>query len=191
MYIVFEGIDTSGKSTQARVLHDKLDNSILTKEPGGTKLGSKIRELVLYEKIKSYKCEMFLFLADRAEHYTEIIEKNSDKTIISDRSFISGISYALANNKDIDLEFLYTLNQYALDDKMPDKTIILKLSKELLKKRLSNKSEDKIEQRGIEYLLMVQENIIKVTQELKLDHIIIDASKTIDEIHQIIKDFIK
>ena len=191
MYIVFEGIDTSGKSTQARVLHESLDNSILTKEPGGTKLGESIRELILNKEIKSHKCELFLFLADRSEHYKRVIEPNLDKNIISDRSFISGIAYALANDNSFDKEFLFELNRYALNNSMPDRVIILKSSKELLKSRLSNKLEDNIEKRGIEYLLKVQENIISITQELKLDHIIINASKTIDEIHQIIKDFIK
>ncbi len=189
MYILFEGIDTSGKSTQAKLLHDAINNSILTKEPGGTKIGSRIREMVLHETIQSHKAELFLFLADRAEHYKEIIEPNKSRVIISDRGLISGIAYALTNEK-YDLDFLIQLNLFALSNTLPDKVIFLEISKKTLLERMQIKEEDKIEQRGLEYLLRVQENIKKVLDTLALDHIIIDSSLKIDDIFTKIKDFI-
>jgi dTMP kinase len=90
MYVVIEGIDTAGKSTQLEILKNKFPNAIFTKEPGGTALGIKLREMILSGEANSSLAEMFMFLADRAEHTQEIILKNKNKLIISDRSFISG-----------------------------------------------------------------------------------------------------
>ncbi len=190
MYILFEGIDTSGKSTQIELLKKERD-IITTKEPGGTKFGQKIREIILNEDYDlSFRAEMFLFLSDRAEHYKKVIEPNLDKTVISDRGFISGIAYAKANDEELDLDFLLKLNRYALGDSYPDKVVLFKTTRELILKRLSKKIDDNIEARGIDYLLKVQDNMIELIQKLNITHLIIDSSKTIEEIHNEIKDFI-
>ncbi len=86
MYVVIEGIDTAGKSTQLEILKNKFPNAIFTKEPGGTALGIKLREMILSGEANSSLAEMFMFLADRAEHTQEIILKNKNKLIVSDRS---------------------------------------------------------------------------------------------------------
>jgi len=75
MYVILEGIDTAGKSTQLNILKQKYQDAIFTKEPGGTKIGNKIRDMVLGGEAKSKVAEMFLFLADRAEHSFEIVKK--------------------------------------------------------------------------------------------------------------------
>ena len=76
MYLVIEGIDTAGKSTQLDLLQKKHSNAIFTKEPGGTKIGLKLRSMALNGEAKSPIAEMFLFLADRAEHIEEVINTN-------------------------------------------------------------------------------------------------------------------
>ncbi|MEO1937666.1 MAG: dTMP kinase, partial [Sulfurimonas sp.] len=96
MYIAIEGIDTAGKSTQIAALQKHFPNAIITKEPGGTAIGAEIRSLVLSAKAQSKKAEFLLFLADRAEHIQEVIKPNLDKMIISDRSVVSGVAYALS-----------------------------------------------------------------------------------------------
>ena len=189
MYLILEGVDTSGKSTQIKLLKNIYPKACFTKEPGGTNLGAKIREMILFEGVKSHKCELFLFLADRAEHYHNVVKKHDE--VISDRGFVSGISYALANHDDYDLTFLSLLNSFALDDTLPDFVVLLETNEKLIKDRLQEKNQDMIEKRGIKYLLKVQELMKEVLRELNLNHIIIDASKSIDEIHQEIKGFIK
>ncbi len=191
MYLIVEGIDTSGKSTQIELLNKIYPNAIITKEPGGTPIGTKIREMILHEGVMNHKSELFLFLADRAEHYKRVIKPNLNKTIISDRGFISGIAYALANHNEYTKEFLLNLNSFALDEKLPNAIIMLKTDEKLLKKRMNQKKEDQIEKRGLEYLLNVQNLMIKLIKDLKTDYIIIDASKTIKEIHEDIKEFLK
>ena len=189
MYILFEGIDTCGKSTQIELLKKSYKNVIFTKEPGGTKTGEKIREIILNTNVKSKRAELFLFLADRAEHFKEVIEPNQNKIVISDRGFISGIAYSLANENRYK-DFLIKLNRFALEDHFPQKTVFFKTDYETIKNRMKNKKEDMIEKRGIEYLLKVQNIMEELLNELNLEHIVIDAKKNKEEINSIIKGYI-
>ncbi len=191
MYIIFEGVDTAGKSTQLALLKSAFPEAITTKEPGGTALGTTIRELILHQGVKNHKTELFLFLADRAEHFYDVIKPHLDQTIFSDRGLISGISYALANHESYDLDFLAKLNLFALDEILPDKVVLLQTNKALIKERLGEKSEDQIEARGIDYLLRIQAIMIEVLEHLNIDYIAIDAAQSKENIHQQIKDFIQ
>jgi len=186
MYIALEGIDTAGKSTQLEYLKKKYPKAIFTKEPGATDIGLKLREILLNSKLKSSLAEMFLFLADRAEHSYEILQKNKEKTIISDRSLISGIAYA----KDVPQEIALSLNLLAVDNTLPSHVILLKLSEKDLKFRLSLKESDNIESRGIKYLLDIQDKMQELLEFLKIKHIIINANLNKEEIKDIIWEFL-
>ena len=188
MYIVIEGIDTAGKSTQINLLKDRFSNTIFTKEPGGTKIGLEIRDIILNKGVNSKLAELFLFLADRAEHIENIIKPNQDKTIISDRSLISGIAYA---DNNLSINELIKLNLLAIDSILPDKIVMLTLNKDILQFRLSQKEEDKIEARGIDYLLNIQDRFLKIIKLLNRDYIIIDASKDMENIHKEIINFLQ
>lgn len=190
MYILFEGIDTCGKTTQIELLKQEFKKIIFTKEPGATEFGIKAREILLSGSIKSKKAELLLFLSDRAEHYEEVIKPNLNKTIISDRGFISGISYALAN-EDFDFDTLLKLNRFSLEDTMPDKVILFKTNMQTLQERMNEKTLDGIELRGLEYLLSVQDYMISSVQRIGLNHIIIDASDSVENINDEIKEYIK
>jgi dTMP kinase len=184
MYITIEGIDTAGKSTQTEALSKKFPNAIITKEPGGTDIGNDIRNIVLNAKAKSKKAEFLLFLADRAEHMQEIIMPNIDeKMIISDRSLVSGIAYALVQSEISETAIVH-LNRFATGGVYPQKVFLLHLTKEELQYRLSQKKLDGIELRGSEYLLNIQESIIKATKLLDLELITIDATLSKEEITQ-------
>ncbi|MEA3352408.1 MAG: dTMP kinase [Campylobacterota bacterium] len=193
MYVILEGIDTAGKSTQLEILKQEFTDAVFTKEPGGTKLGVKLRQMVLNGEAKSKVAEMFLFLADRAEHSFEVVKKNPDEMIISDRGFLSGIAYA----KSAPLEIAISLNIMALNGAMPDKIIILKLTKEELEHRLSQKEQDSIEQRGSQYLIDIQTRMIEAIElmnsmsEKPIDLLVVNASETVKEISQKIKAFLQ
>lgn len=187
MYVIIEGIDTAGKSTQLEILKQKFPNALFTKEPGATDLGKKLREMVLNAEAQSPIAEMFLFLADRAEHFQEVVLKNQDKMVISDRGFISGIAYA----KQLPMDKVIDLNLIALDQHLPNKVIMLELSQEELTFRLSQKQNDGIESRGIQYLMEIQQRMKQTIQQLKIDACVIDASQSIDIIAQQIEDFLK
>ncbi|MCX6051490.1 MAG: dTMP kinase [Campylobacterales bacterium] len=181
MYIAIEGIDTAGKSTQIANLQKQFPHAIITKEPGATAIGKEIREMVLGAKAQSKKAEFLLFLADRAEHIKEVIEPNLDKMIISDRSVVSGVAYALIQG-EIGQTAILHLNRFATNGIYPEKVFLLHLSKEELEFRLSQKELDGIELRGSEYLLKIQDALIEATKLLNLELVIIDAAREIDEI---------
>ena len=190
MYILFEGIDTCGKSTQIDLIAQKHPEVIVTHEPGGTPFGKKAREILLSDSLASKRAELLLFLADRAEHYQEVIFPNKDKLIFSDRGFLSGIGYALANG-DFDFDELVSLNRFALEGHFPDKVILFLTNMETLEERTSAKSLDGIELRGLEYLLKVQEHMKQSILKLGIPHLFIDATDDIESIHQTILTYLK
>lgn len=190
MYILFEGIDTCGKSTQIELMAKTHPEVIITKEPGGTSFGKKAREILLTDSLSSKRAELLLFLADRAEHYEEIVKPNRDKLVLSDRGFLSGIGYALASS-DFDFDLLIMLNKFALQDHLPDKVILFLMDFETLKERMSQKSLDGIELRGLEYLLSVQEHMKESLIKLGIPHLFVDATQSIDTIHTQINNFLR
>jgi dTMP kinase len=185
MYVVIEGIDTAGKSTQLDLLKNKYPKAIFTKEPGGTALGLKLRVMALNGEAKSKIAEMFLFMADRAEHIEEIIKPNKKNTIISDRSIISGIAYST----QLKIDKLIELNLIATDNTLPSHVVLLELSPEELKYRLSQKDNDSIELRGIDYLMNIQNRMKETIKKLNINYIFIDAGLKIEEIEKKIEDF--
>jgi dTMP kinase len=190
MYVLFEGIDTCGKSTQIELISQKHPEIIVTHEPGGTAFGKKAREILLSDSLASKRAELLLFLADRAEHYQEVISPNQDKVIISDRGFLSGIGYALANG-DFDFDELVSLNRFALEGHFPDKVILFLTNMKTLEARTSMKSLDGIELRGLEYLLTVQEHMKESILKLGIPHLFVDATEEIETIHTQITDYLR
>jgi len=190
MYVLFEGIDTCGKSTQIELIAQKHPEIIITHEPGGTPFGKKAREILLSDSLASKRAELLLFLADRAEHYQEVILPNSDKFVISDRGFLSGIGYALANG-DFDFDELVNLNKFALEGHFPDKIILFLTDMKTLEERTSAKNLDGIELRGLEYLLRVQEHMKQTILKLDIPHLFVDATQDIETIHTQITDYLR
>lgn len=181
MYVALEGIDTAGKSTQINLLKQRFPQAVFTCEPGGSKLGLKLREILLGKEMELCKeSEFLLFLADRAEHIHRIVLPNLEKLIVSDRSLISGIAYA----KDIELSKALEFNLFATQGVLPDLVVLLELDKQELEKRLNAKHQDKIEQRGIGFLLEIQKRMIEACEKLKIPLIRIDAQENIEQIHQ-------
>ena len=192
MYVLFEGIDGVGKSTQIEILASKFPDAIVTKEPGGTQLGVNLREILLSSNIKIGKrAEILLFLADRAEHFEKLIQPNLGRLILSDRGFISGIAYALANDENLDESVLLELNKFALNDKFADKIVFFEASRDLISSRLKNRgTSDKIEARGLEYLLKVQSLMKQILIKNGFETLFIDASKSIELTSKEIENFI-
>jgi dTMP kinase len=191
MVVWFEGVDTCGKSTQIERLKLTCKDAILTKEPGGTELGREIRELILHQKNPiSTLSEMFLFLADRAEHYDKVIKANPEKLILSDRGFISGMAYAMANSNEAELGLLLRLNRLALGGDFSGKVIFFKTTSELIASRISAKNHDTIESRGIEYLLHVQKLMEGIISRLELPVLHVNAGESEENIEKAIKGFL-
>ncbi len=194
MYVVFEGIDTCGKSTQIELLKPIFPNAIFTKEPGGSILGTKLREILLDANNLSLDplAEFFLFLADRAQLASKlIIPMHKQHLILSDRSLLSGIAYAkdelFTRLSAIDLNLLATRGI------LPDKIILFETTKELLLKRLKTKENDSIESRGLDYLMNIQNRLKSITFSLCQDKeiLLLDAREDVASLHTQIINFIK
>ena len=190
MYILFEGIDGVGKSTQIARLAAAYPQAIVTKEPGGTKLGENLREILLKENYLDKRAEILLFLADRAEHFRKIIKPNLDKMILSDRGFVSGMAYALAGG-NFSFEELLSLNKFALQGNFPQKIVFFKADESTLRSRLNSRTQmDGIEARGFAYLLRVQDAMEEILQKLGARYVTIDAAWDEEKITNLIKEFI-
>lgn len=135
LFITFEGLEGCGKTTQAKMLFDFLTKqkipSIYTKEPGGTKIGDKIRKILLDQKYEGmdYKTEMLLFLASRAENVRLIIlpALEKGKVVISDRFYDSTTAYQ-GYGRGIDVKIINNLNSLVVEKTIPDLTFILDIN---------------------------------------------------------------
>ncbi len=190
-FIVIEGIDGAGKSTQARLLaewfEERGEEVVLTKEPTDTAFGKLIRRLVLTGGREgiidgariSHEAEALLFAADRAEHVEKLIKPalKEGKIVISDRYFYSSLAYQWA--RGLDLEWLIDLNRFAV---RPDLAILLDLPvKESMRRinRRSIKSEfDKI----AELQKAVRENYLKLAERFP-EMRIVNALASVEDIH--------
>ncbi len=188
MYVVLEGVDGAGKSTQVELLKDRFKNALFTKEPGGTRMGESLRHIALNGNI-SELARAFLFLSDRAEHIESVIKPalKEKKLIISDRSLISGMAYSQFSSLE--------LNLLATQNILPEKIILLMMDKEGLKQRLSLKSLDKIENQGTETLLTIQQKLKTHAYLLKEKFgcgvLELDAQKSVGDLHRQIAAFIE
>lgn len=137
LFITFEGIEGSGKTTQIKntlkFLQGKGHDCVLTREPGGTRIGEKIRSILLDPESKTMDpmAELLLYTADRVQHAKEVLKRSlaAGKTVLCDRYFDATLVYQ-GFARGLDTELIYKLHHLMLDDLMPDITILLDLSPE-------------------------------------------------------------
>ena len=190
--IVFEGIETSGKSTNLNIavnyLKKKKKSFIKLREPGGAKTSEKIRKLQLNKKIKlNNKTDLMLFYASRSENFEKKIKKNYKKKIILiDRFSDSTIAYQ-HYGMNINLKLIKTINKFIIGSFKPDitflSTVNLKNLKTRLNKRLKLNRYDKFK---INFYSKVQKGYYKISKKNK-NYLIIDSNKmTIKEVKKYI-----
>ncbi len=201
-FIVFEGIDGSGKTTQINQLSKWLINSelipknnqlVITREPGGTKVGKLIRSLLLdtsQENSPDSITELLLYAADRAQHVNEIIRPSLNKGdwVISDRFCGSTLAYQGYGRK-LDIQLIKDLETIATQGIYPDITFLLDIPVEESIKRRRNKKDDRIEQEGSEFLTNVSLGFKELSEENKWKKIsaMNSKEKIISEIQSEIK----
>ena len=198
-FIVLEGIDGCGKTTQINEiskwlpisgLMSKNSKLIKTREPGGSQLGKDLRSLVL-DNSKNNKpsslAELLLYSADRAEHVSKIISpalKNED-WVISDRFSDSTLAYQ-GYGRDINLEIIKNLESIVCQGESPDLTIFLDISPEESIFRRKHEIPDRIESEGIKFLEKVNRGFKLIANEKNWE--IISASQNIETISNQIKE---
>ena len=195
--ITFEGIDGSGKTTQADLLHKRLLSSGRTahifREPGGTSIGENIRSILLDTSFSemSPHTELFLYLAARSQITAELIKPALDRSedVILDRYIDSTTAYQ-GYARGLGIEEMIRLNLIATNGLMPDITFIIDCEPELALKRI-NTEPDRLESEGIAFMRMVREGFIKLRDYDRERIIICDGNRSINEIEKEVRFHLK
>jgi dTMP kinase len=198
-FITFEGIEGSGKTTQIRLLADYLQNKgyevLVSREPGGTPLGEKIRNLLLDPQydFMDYRTEVLLYAADRAQHVKEKIKPalGKGKIVISDRFADSNLAYQAAG-RGLDYEMVYQINDWVIDSTWPDLTFILDIDiKEGLNRARSQSSEaegDRLEREVDEFHQRVRDAYLKMAEKERFA--LVNAGESIENVQKNIENII-
>lgn len=190
MFITFEGIDGVGKSTQLDLLEQWLiaqgREVLRTLEPGGTELGQEIRHLLLHRKGDvSPRSEALLYAADRAHHVATKIRPalQQGKVVLSDRYFDSSVAYQGAA-RELDVDQVRDISLWAVDNLLPDLTILLDLTAEqaIQRRNKTGVEPDRLEQEKVDFFERAREQYLKLATEPRF--LIIDANLSVDEIQK-------
>ena len=200
-FIVFEGGEGSGKTTVIKFLASALKKSgydvLVTHEPGGTRIGRKVRGILVDKKNKDIvpKAELLLFLADRAQHVEEIIKPAlaGQKIVLCDRFSGSTFAYQYYGRQLANFEEIYRLDSFSRDHLHPGLTVLLDVSPETgLQERGKNTS--RFEKEKIEFHRRLRAGYLELAKQNPETWRVIDASKPLKEVQsealEIVKDFL-
>jgi len=204
-FITFEGGDGSGKTTQLKVLENYLRARgrpcLSTREPGGTSLGQLIRQVLLEAGTQSITSptELFLYLADRAQHIHEVVipALKQGKIVLCDRHTDSTLAYQ-GYGRGIDLSLLRSLNDIASEGIKPDLTLLFDCPAEIGLSRTvqrqpqtaSGRNEDRFEREKIEFHERVRAGFLELARAEPNRFRIVDAARSAEEVGQEVKNII-
>ena len=204
-FITFEGGDGSGKTTQLKVIENYLRargrSCLSTREPGGTSLGQLIRQVLLEVGTQSITSptELFLYLADRAQHMHEVVipALKQGKIVLCDRHTDSTLAYQ-GYGRGIDLSLLRSLNDIASEGIRPDLTLLFDCPAEIGLSRTvqrqpqtsSGRNEDRFEREKIEFHERVRAGFLELAQAEPNRFRIVDAARSAEEVGQEVKNII-
>ena len=197
-FIVFEGIEGSGKSYQAKILYNKLKKLnkkvILTREPGGTKSAEIIRKIILkdyFEKNKKIKFDKYtdtlLYLASRNEHVKNKIKPalKQGNIVICDRFIDSTYAYQVEGKK-VQNDFIKKIHNQIIGNLRPNLTIVLKVQQKSFVRRLQKrKTRNRYDNFPVKFYLKAQRSFIKLSKNKK-NYVIFDSSKNTAELQNLI-----
>lgn len=185
--IAFEGIDTSGKSTQARRLVKRLIeigySVVSTGEPGGTPIGNSVRSILLSRQHESLLpfSELLLFIVSRAQNTHEVIVPalRAGKTVVASRYRMSSVAYQ-GYGRGIDLDLIRSLNETAACGLHPDVTFLIDIPAEIAVGRKTTEG-DRIEVESMEFHRRVRQGFLELAEQ-DPNAIVIDGDRTHEEI---------
>jgi len=193
LFITFEGCEGCGKSTQARLLHKRLQQlhipSLLTQEPGGTPLGNRVRNLL---KVKrefniSPEAEMFLFASCRAQIVRDIINPSlkAGNIVICDR-FADSTTVYQGFGRGLELKMIEKVNNIATGGLKPDMTILIDMPPERSLQRKHNIQEDRFDREDISFHHKIRNGYLELVRQEPDRWIVINGNQPIDDIHRVI-----
>ena len=190
LFISFEGIDGCGKSTQIKMLcsylKDRNKEFLMVREPGGTDISEQIRKILLHSHDQeiSDRTEALLMTGSRAQLIDEKILPflNQGKIVIADRFLDSTLAYQ-GGGRELDLNWLIDLNNFATNNTFPDITFFIDVEPEIGAKR-SGFSKDRIESAGLEFQSRVRQSYIKLSTLFNDRYLTLDGNQEKKIIHK-------
>lgn len=182
-FIVFEGGEGVGKSTQAARLAGHLD-AVLTRQPGGTTIGTGLRRLLLDPSTTalSTRAEALLMAADRAQHRAELIEPSlaAGRDVVCDRYTYSSVAYQ-GYGRGLDCHEVRCLSAWATEEQWPDLVILLDLDPEIAAQRLSG-TPDRFESADAAFHRRVREGFLAMAVQEPSRWLVLDAARSADDL---------
>jgi dTMP kinase len=186
MFVTFEGLDGSGKSTQAELLRARLDadgvDVVSTREPGGTELGEGVRNLVLHGGHVGAWAEALLYVAARAQLVDEVIRPALDRgaSVICDRYVDSSVAYQGAG-RELGVDRILDLNLAAVGGLLPDRTFLLALDPGEVSARIQ-RHFDRLEREGDDFRARTAEGYRELSARFPERIVVLDAMRPADEL---------
>jgi dTMP kinase len=186
MFVTFEGLDGSGKSTQAELLRARLEadgvDIVSTREPGGTELGERLRDLVLHGGHVGPWAEALIYVAARAQLVDEVIRPALDRGayVICDRYLDSSVAYQ-GVARGLGLDRMFDLNLAAIGGLVPDRTYLLELDPGQVASRI-RRHHDRLEREGDDFRERAAAGYRELAQRFPERIVVLDATRPVDEL---------
>jgi dTMP kinase len=198
LFVVFEGGDGSGKSTQIRLLRSAIERagrtSLVTREPGGTPIGERIREVLLSRgsAAMSDRTEALLYAAARAQHVDEVIRPALERgeVVLCDRYLDSSVVYQ-GSARGLGEEQVAELNRWGTTGLVPDLTVLLDVDPaEGLRRAASIEAPDRLEQAGLAFHREVRSAYRRLAETDPERYLVLDGTRSVEDLHATIRDVV-
>lgn len=191
LFITFEGIDGSGKSTQLRLCTERLTSrgitAVATREPGGTAAGAAIRQLLLQHREPRLvaEAELLLYAADRAQHVQQVIRPALDggSIVLCDR-FADATEAYQGYGRGLDLELIARLNEVATGGLVPDATLVFDLDLPEAARRLRSRGDEsnRFDDEAAEFHARVREGYRRIAASNPDRVVVVDATGSVEHV---------
>ena len=201
VFITVEGGEGCGKSTVLSIVIERLKqegyDALVTREPGGIDISEQIRSVILdVNNTKMDKVtEALLYVAARRQHVVEKLQPllSEGKVIISDRFVDSNLVYQ-GYTRGVGIDTVWEMNKYAIGDCMPSLTILFDLDPKIGQERISankNREFNRLDKEKLDFHYKIREGYLKVAEKYNDRIKVVDASKTIEEVSEVVYNLIK